>query len=152
MIRLATSRDDIALGQLMFDAIHAEPSPYSKAQRTAWLAEPNAGSGWSDRLAAQTVFVHVENVQITGFMTLDGEGYIDFAFVGHSARGQGVFRALYAATEALAHERGHPELSTHASLMAQGPFSKMGFEIVHREVVERHGQALERAYMRKPLS
>jgi putative acetyltransferase len=49
-MRWAEPQDYDALGQLMFEAIHSAPSPYSEAERNAWRVEPYAGPDWHVRL------------------------------------------------------------------------------------------------------
>ncbi|MFZ5964953.1 GNAT family N-acetyltransferase [Thalassococcus sp. BH17M4-6] len=151
-LRPAMPADFAALGQVMFDAIRTGPCPYSEAQRAAWCPEPPGGDGWDDRLAQQALVMLVEDAAgPAGFMTLRGDGYIDLAFLLPRARGQGQFRQLFTAVEAKALDLGMAKLETHASLMAEAPFAKMGFAVVTREEVERAGQRLRRAQMRKPL-
>lgn len=146
MIRWANPAEYDALGRVMYDAIRQGRSPYTPAQRRAWLPAPNAGPGWAARLAAQRVAV-AEG--LTGFMTLDDFGQIDLAFILPGARGKGLFRALLGALEFVATT---PRLTTHASLAAIGPFAAMGFSELRRESVVRAGETLGRALMEKQLN
>lgn len=147
----AMAADYNALGQVMFDAVRHSASPYTKAQREAWVPEPRTGPEWEARLAAQTVLVATQGDEIVGFMSLAVEGYIDLAFIRPAAQGQGLFRRLYDQIEALARERGEPRLWTHASLMAQPAFAAMGFLVNKPETVEVRGQFLDRFAMEKSL-
>lgn len=149
-LRRATVADADALGRVMFNAIHEGPSPYTEAQRLAWLPAPNSGAGWADRLAAQHV-VLAEADMMTGFMTLAPSGEIDLAFILPQARGQGLFARLLARIEAQARETGLTRLTTHASLMAQPAFARCGFVVDGHETVARNGQKLARAAMSKSL-
>ena len=149
-LRTATAADADALGIVMFRAIHEGPSPYTQAQRKAWLAQPNGGPDWSARLAAQYV-VLAEPDAITGFMTMTPEGYIDLAYILPVARGQGLFSALLSRITDEARKNGLTRLSTHASLMAQPAFARYGFEIDHHETVTRNGETLARAAMSIPV-
>ncbi len=150
-IRLATAADHAALGQVMFDAVGHSASPYTPAQRAAWVPEARSGPEWDARLAAQAVLVATQGDEIVGFMSLAAEGYIDFAYIRPAAQGQGLFRRLYDQIEALARERGEPCLTTHASLMAQPAFAAMGFVTTQPETVEVRGQSLDRFAMEKWL-
>lgn len=150
--RLATAADHAALGQVMFDAVRHSTSPYTPAQREAWVPEPRSGPEWDARLAAQTVLVATQGDEIVGFMSLAAEGYIDLAFIRPAAQGQGLFRRLYDQIEALARERGELRLATHASLMAQPAFAALGFVTTLPETVEVRGQSLDRFAMEKSLS
>ncbi|QFT57950.1 putative N-acetyltransferase YafP [Sulfitobacter sp. THAF37] len=148
--RQENGTDDAALGQLMFDAIHRGPSLYSEAERRAWLPAPNSGPDWTERLEAQRVWVALEAHAPAGFISLEGEDYINLAFVAPAAQGRGVFRALYGSVEAAA--QGQRRLWTHASLMAQPAFLAVGFHVIRHETVARAGEALRRAEMEKPLT
>jgi len=140
-----------ALGQLMFDAIHSEPSPYSEAERMAWRAEPYAGPDWHARLSAQHVLIAEEDGRPVGFLTLTPGGYVDLGYLLPEARGRGWFRNLYAALEGIARETGETRLLTHASLAAEGPFKAVGFHVTERETVSIGDQSLRRAAMEKRL-
>jgi putative acetyltransferase len=150
IIRRAVCGDFDALGRVMFDAVHADPSPYSPAQRDAWLAAPLSGADWQARLAGQYGVV-AEQDTLTGFMTLRPDGYIDLAFVLPVARGTGLFRKLYAPIEGQAKTLGLGRLWTDASLMAQPAFAALGFGVLQHEVIEHGGQPLARARMEKRL-
>lgn len=151
IIRTATKAESDAIGIVMFDAIHAEQSPYSSAQRQAWLAAPYAGADWQARLASQFSVVADSGESLVGFMTLRPDGYIDLAFVLPVARGAGLFRRLYAPIEARAKTLNLGRVWTDASLMAQPAFAAVGFRVMQHEVVTRAGQQLTRATMAKPL-
>jgi len=151
-LRWATATDYDALGQLMFTAIHAPPSPYSEAERMAWRAEPYAGPDWHARLAEQHVLIAEDNGEAVGFLTLIPGGYVDLGYILPKARGRGWFRKLYETLEHKARELGELRLHTHASLAAEGPFKAVGFHVTERETVTLNGQSLRRAAMEKPLS
>ncbi|UWR22743.1 GNAT family N-acetyltransferase [Sulfitobacter sp. S190] len=138
------------MGQVMYDAIHAEPSPYTEAERRAWLAKPPAAAEWHARLARQSVWYASDAEGPAGFMTLEGS-YLDFAYVVARGRGTGVFRALYRCVEDHARRGGQPAIRTHASLMAQPAFAAVGFAVLRHEAVPRAGQFLRRAEMEKKL-
>ncbi|MGO4852573.1 GNAT family N-acetyltransferase [Phaeovulum sp. W22_SRMD_FR3] len=152
VLRRAVAADADGLAQVMFRAIHAAPSPYTKAERAAWLPQPHAGPDWAARLAAQTVVVAQGRAGILGFLSLDTEGYVDLAFILPEARGSGLFRALHSQIEAEAWAAGLPRLYTHASLMAEPAFRACGYRLLEREGVARGDQVLRRALMEKPLA
>lgn len=151
MIRTATPSDYDALGAVMFTAIRTGPSPYTDAQRRVWNSAPHAGAGWHAKLAAQFVVIAKTNADLTGFMTMRPDGYLDLAYIVPAARGSGLFRALYAAVEAQAKTLGLHHIWVHASLMAQAPFAAMGFQVVQHEQITRNGETLTRAQMEKWL-
>lgn len=151
-MRLGNARDHDALGELMFEAVRNGPSPYTEAQRAAWVPEPRSGAGWSERLSAQTIILDEHGGTIRGFMTLRDDGYIDFAYIRPDCRGAGLFRKLFDEVRRIAVARGDERLWVHASLMAQPAFSAMGFGIVRRETVKIGDQALDRFEMEMTLT
>lgn len=150
-MRWADKTDYDRLGELMFEAIHAEPSPYSAAERRAWRSEPYAGSGWHERLSSQRVLIAEENGVPVGFLTLKPGGYVDLGYILPQARGRGWFRKLAERIETEARAMGETRLHTHASLAAEGPFKALGFIVTEREVVDLGGQSLRRSAMEKSL-
>lgn len=151
MIRPASPDDYNRLGRVMFHAVRNGTSPYTDAQRVAWMPKVNAGPDWAARLARHHIVVAEWDETIVGFMSVDAQGYIDLAFILPQARGQGVFTLLLDAVTKQATGNGLSELRTHASLMAQLAFARHGFKTVHHEIVERAGQNLQRAEMCKSI-
>lgn len=150
--RWASPHDYDALGQVMFDAIHAEPSPYSEAERAAWRAEPYVGADWHARLASKHVLVGQDGDGAPiGFLTVEPGGYIDLGYILPRARGRGWFRKLFGGIEAKARAMGETRLHTHASLAAEGPFTSVGFHVIEHEVIAQNGQSLRRSAMEKHL-
>jgi putative acetyltransferase len=150
-MRWAELKDYDVLGQLMFDAIHSDPSPYSAAERSAWRDAPYAGRDWHARLARKRVLIAEEDGTSVGFLTIESGGYIDLGYILPRARGRGWFRQLFDKIEQEAHTRGETRLHTHASLAAEGPFKSVGFHVTERETVALNGQELRRAAMEKAL-
>lgn len=150
-MRWADPKDYDELGRIMFAAIHAEPSPYSESERRAWRAEPYRGAAWHKRLSEKHVLVAEEGGKPVGFLTIEPGGYIDLGYLLPEARAKGWFRRLYERIEKEARAMGETELSTHASLAAEGPFKAMGFVVTERETVSLAGERLRRAAMVKVL-
>lgn len=147
----ATPTDYDALAEVMFDAVRNGRSLYTEAQRTAWVPERRGGAEWEARLTRQDIAVARDNGCITGFMSLEPGGYIDFAYIRPEAQGTGLFRRLFAQIEALARARNEPRLWTHASLMAQPAFAAVGFTVVEHEVVDIGPESFQRARMERAL-
>ena len=149
----ATQADHSTLADVMYDAVRNGPSKYSEAQRAAWVPERRSGDAWDERLARQDV-IQARNGEgeTLGFMSLDAEGYIDFAYIRPAAQGSGQFRRMFDAIEQKARDTGERRLWVHASLMAQPAFAKMGFTVVEQEVVHIGDQSFERAEMEKVLT
>lgn len=151
IIRAAVAADYDALGSLMFEAIHDGPSKYTPAQSRAWAPAPRHGPDWAERLSGHHIFVAEQAGALTGFMSIEPSGYVDFAYIRPAAQGSGLFRQLFSHVSDWAVEHGATELSTHASLMAQPAFAAMGFVIDVHETAEVAGEALSRARMIKTL-
>ena len=153
MLRWADpDQDAAALSQVFFDAVRDGPSPYTQAQRMAWMPQAPAPEVFADRLRAQHVVLAEAKGTVVGFMTLAEDGYLDLAYILPSHRGSGLFGMLYRKLEAAARELGIARLHTHASLMAQPAFRKVGFLTIQNETVERAGEHLQRAEMEKHLT
>ena len=152
-LRSAAPSDFDALGQLMFECVRVGDSPYTEAQRQAWVPEPRNGPEWTQRLGRQFIIIAEGETGPHGFMSLlEAEGYIDFAYVLPQARGQGLFRKLYQQIEQRAANAGAERLQVHASLMAEPAFGAMGFKIVTPEEVAIGDQHLKRFLMEKSLN
>lgn len=150
-IRRVGADDYGAIADVMFDAVRHGRSNYSEEQRKAWVPHLRTGPDWIARLNSQSIFVAELSGQISGFMSLADNGYIDFAFIRPSAQGTGMFRRLYQAIEDLAIQTDETRLSVHASLMAQPAFTAVGFRTKEKETVEINGQLLQRFEMEKQL-
>ncbi|MCV3271637.1 GNAT family N-acetyltransferase [Roseobacter sinensis] len=151
MIRWAAPQDAEALGQVFYSAVRDGPSPYTEAQRAAWVRDVPSGPRWAARLTPLRIAVAEVDGTVAGFMSIESGGYIDLAFIRPAHRGAGLFRQLAARVEDHARSKGEPLLWTHASLMAQPAFRAVGFSTIHHERVERHGEHLDRARMEKRL-
>ncbi len=152
LYRRAASTDYTRLGRIMYDAVRLGPSPYTEAQRKAWMAEPRKGAEWNDRLSEQTIYVAEQDQMIVGFMALKNNDYVDFAYILSEARGNGVFRALYERIERRVKQSGRSKITTHASQLAMPAFAAMGFELDYLETVKVADEKLDRFHMMKTLS
>lgn len=150
--RWASAAEGDLLGGIMFDAVRNGPSPYTEAQRAAWTPDPPSGPQWAARLRDQDIIVAEQDGKAVGFVTLAEGGYVDFAFIRPEAQHSGLFRALITHVESRAVEKGEPLLWTHASLMAEPAFARLGFTVRKRERVRIGDQDLDRCEMVKPLA
>ncbi|MFC4293280.1 GNAT family N-acetyltransferase [Sphingorhabdus arenilitoris] len=140
----------------MYDAVHALPSPYSEAQRRAWMPEPRQGDEWNARLCRQHIVIADIAGHTAGFMSLEPQddaslGYVDFAYILPQYRGQGIFAALYGWIEARALGAGITRLTTHASLAARPAFEREGFTVTQEETVTIGAEQLRRFAMTKKI-
>ena len=147
----ATPADHAALADVIFDAVRYGPSKYTEAQRVAWVPERRSGPEWDARLAAKDIAIGRDGTHITGLMSIEPGGYIDFAFIRPEAQGTGLFRALFDVVEAHARAVQEPRLWVHASLMAEPAFAAVGFAVTERQIVQIGGPDFKRALMEKTL-
>ena len=150
--RWATASDYTELGRVMYAAIHsAADSPYTQAQRNAWLNKPPQGDLWNRRLSQQDIIVAETNDRLVGFISLADADYLDFAYILPDCRGMGLFRQLYERLEKRAYERGQDRIWVHASLKAAPAFDAMGYKRLKSESIHRGGEYLDRFEMEKKL-
>ena len=147
----STPTDHAELADVMFDAVRNGPSKYTDVQRAAWVPERRRGVEWESRLAAKDIAIGRDGDRIVGFMSIEGGGYIDFAFIRPDAQGSGQFRRLFELVEARARAANEARLWVHASLMAQPAFAAVGFSVVEHQNVQIGDQDFQRAMMEKPL-
>jgi putative acetyltransferase len=147
----ATPTDNAELADVMFDAVRNGPSKYTQAQRAAWVPERRSGAEWETRLVAKDIAIGLDGIRILGFMSIEGGGYIDFAFIRPEAQGSGLFRRLFGMVQERARAADDARLWVHASLMAQPAFAAVGFSVVEHQIVQIGDQLFQRAMMEKPL-
>ncbi|WP_226779175.1 GNAT family N-acetyltransferase [Oceaniglobus trochenteri] len=133
-------------------AIHAGTSPhYDAAQRAAWAGSGPMGDAWHSRLAAMHTTVAQQAGGIVGFMSLRGDGYLDFAFVHPDLRRSGLAVRLLDRTLEQARRLGLRHLTTDASHLARRFFLKHGWHEVAAQQVQRDGVMLENFRMARSL-
>jgi putative acetyltransferase len=149
--RWATPEDAADLADVFFASVREGPSPYTEAQRSAWLPARPDLCAFGARLAPMRVALAGRTDELVGFLALTPAGYVELAYIRARARGQGIFRCLYDMIEGAACDINLPRLWTHASLTAQPAFRAMGFSVIQHETVGRAGEWLARAEMEKQL-
>lgn len=87
------------IGKVFFDAIRDGAPAYDAAQRAAWAPEPRSGQAWHERLAKQLIWGAFDRDKLVGFMTLENDDYVDFAYILAGYQGQGLFPRLFAPVE-----------------------------------------------------
>ncbi len=147
----ATPTDNDELADVMFDAVRNGPSKYTQAQRAVWVPERRSGAEWETRLVAKDIAIGLDGIRILGFMSIEGGGYIDFAFIRPEAQGSGLFRRLFGMVQERARAAHEARLWVHASLMAQPAFAAVGFSVVEHQIVQIGDSDFKRALMEKPL-
>jgi len=74
-LRWATEADLDPLGDVMFAAVREGESPYTEAQRQAWVPEPRGGSEWRSRLLSQDIIVAEAEGQLLFMSLAEGGGF-----------------------------------------------------------------------------
>ncbi|MDJ1017282.1 MAG: GNAT family N-acetyltransferase [Paracoccaceae bacterium] len=148
MIRRWTRDDAVECYDVYLEAVRNGASEhYNRAQRLAWAPSDEPPESWSARLEVARVWVSEDAQGMTGFISLDDEGYLDLFFVAPRARGDGTAASLYAELLAEAEAQGLKTLRTHASLYLRPFLEKRGWTVVQSEEVERSGVTLRRFEM-----
>ena len=139
------------LREIAVSAISDIREHYSEAQKAAWISALPCPEDWLNILRRQSVFPRLRNNNVVGFMSLTGDGLIDYAFIRPDSQGQGLFKEIYEELESFAIEAQMPILWTNASLVAEPAFKSVGFTAIEKQRVERSGIHLDRAKMKKML-
>lgn len=150
--RWATPDDSDVLADIMFDAVRYGESRYTEEQRRAWVPVRRNGQAWRARLEQQEIVIAEQGGKAVGFMSLADGGYVDFAYIRPEAQHTGLFRQLLQHVVTRANDRGERLLWTHASLMAEPAFAKLGFTIRTRERVQIGEQNFDRCEMEMRLA
>ncbi|MGX5665861.1 GNAT family N-acetyltransferase [Rhizobium daejeonense] len=122
---------------------------YTPTQIDAWARADR--DVWSIRRANRPTWVAEIGGVVAGFSDLEADGHIDMMFVHPEFGGRGVATALIEAVEAHARASGQTGLHSEVSITARPFFERMGFVVIERETVHRHGQSLDRFTMAKSL-
>ena len=101
---------------------------YSPAELADWLPDDTYPDGYADWLAGKITFVAGDGDQITGFMMMHHDGYLDLAFVLARCRRTGLAALLYTEILAEARRLGLPRLTVKASRLAERFFARAGWQ------------------------
>ena len=120
---------------------------YSETERAAWAPSPHANWERPDRLLDQWCYVAETDDQMTGFMSMDTEGYLDMAFVIPEVMGDGTAAALYDVILARAKSAALPRLTVRASHQSRQFLAKRGWQVDQFERYEADGQIYDQFHM-----
>lgn len=152
-IRAYGEADAPVLAELVHAAVHeGAKDHYTEAQRKAWSPAPKDPAELHARLSPQSVFVARDGLGVCGFMTLEGDGHLDMAFVHPRVQGQGVTGLLIEALLAEAAARGMERLHTEASHLFRRFLERRGWTLLASQQVECRGVVLENHRMVLQLS
>ncbi|MHC9234980.1 GNAT family N-acetyltransferase [Pseudooceanicola sp. 502str34] len=151
-LRALTPDDAGAAAALFFRAVReGTVAHYDAAQRAAWAPAPPDPEDWRRRFAAQFGVTAWEGETLAGFVTMEGTGHLDLAFVAPEWMGRGLAARLYGALEAEARARGLPRLTSEASHLARPFLLRQGWQVIAAQQIERRGVMLENFRMEKRL-
>ncbi|MDB5847743.1 MAG: family N-acetyltransferase [Rhodoferax sp.] len=152
-IRAFRTGDEAALRDVFFSSVHTVACRnYTAVQLAAWAPVTYDQNAWAERLRANRPFVAEAGGAAVGFADLQDSGYIDQFFVAGSHAGRGVGGALMACLLQAALARSLEALWANVSLRAEPFFTRHGFVVEVRQVVERQGVPLRNARMRRRLA
>ncbi|EEA93365.1 GNAT family N-acetyltransferase [Pseudovibrio sp. JE062] len=153
MIRPLEITDAPHCAQIYYDAIMIGAKDYyTTEQLNAWAGPQPNPEGWTKNLDGMTGFVAIKEDAVIGFMTIDMEGYIKFAFVSPFESRNGVATAIYNALLNWAIERNISALSSDISLAAKPFFLRQDWQVVRQQAPVCRGITLTNFHMTKALT
>lgn len=102
-------------------------SRYSAEELRDWVPDPAMPDDWGDWLAGHITLVAEDGDQITGFMMVERDGYLNMAFVLPEVMGKGTADRLYAGILAAVQGLGLARLTVFASRHARRFFARHGW-------------------------
>ncbi|MEM6709206.1 MAG: GNAT family N-acetyltransferase [Pseudomonadota bacterium] len=141
-----------AIAELFHQSVHeGARRNYSATERAAWSPQRLPAEIWAERLALEFCWVADTPEQLIGFMTLEEDGYLNYAYVAPGVQGTGVAQALYERLEAHARKHAIQRLFCEASFLAQRLFLRQGWTTLEEQRVPRRGVVLTNFRMEKHL-
>lgn len=148
--------DLAAVVGLFHRAVHISAAgDYTPEQLAAWAPDPPDLATWSARLASGETLVAETEGQILGFIRVahdDGStALVDLLYVAPEVQRRGVATALLERAREWGRRQQLAALVADVSITARPFMERHGFSVVAEQLVERHGAALRRFRMRRPL-
>ncbi len=130
-IRTATTFDILELQQLYKNTIlSVNRKDYSAEEVEDWASCGDREERWLELFAEQHCLVaENESLQIVGFASINGAGYLHSMFVHKDFQHQGVAGLLYRTLEHYAVEKGVHIITSEVSITAKPFFEKQGFTV-----------------------
>ena len=129
-IRTATPSDLPELLRLFEDTVRTVAArDYQPEQIAKWASSAQNPERWAAKMTEQVFWVTEETGEITGFISLATDGYIDFLYVHKDHQGKGLASRLLETVEAYAKRKGISQLYSDVSLTARPFFLRKGFVI-----------------------
>ena len=150
-LRPARPGDGPAAWAVLRRAVHeGAAGAYGPAALSVW-APPDPPAGWEGGLLAARTVIGARRGRMRGFMTLGGDGHLDYVYVLPEEMGGDLAPRLLAAIEAAARARALPVLTTEASHLARRFLEKHGWRMLSRQDVIRAGVAVTNFRMERSL-
>lgn len=144
--------DADAVINVFFNAIYEVGSLfYTPEQIQAWAPKPIDTQYWQKRFEQIPPYVALKDNKIVGFMSLEHDGHIHWAYSHPQFSRQGIATMLLNFISNKAKVNGIEQLYTEASYIAQPFFSKNGFLTTAKNTIERNGQTLINFSMNKSI-
>lgn len=147
-VRRYRPTDRAAMALVYYRAImQGSAAFYSDAERTAWAGSPEPDYKKPDKLLDQWCYVAEEDGQMTGFMSMDTNGYLDMAFVIPEVMGQGTADLLYTALISHAKAAGVSAFTVLASHQSNRFLTRRGWQVDQFERYAADGQVYDLFHM-----
>lgn len=130
-IRTATITDIPELKELFQKTIlTVNRKDYSLEETEDWASCGNDSARWPELLEEQHCIVaENENKTITGFASINADGYLHMMFVHKDFQHQGIGTLLYRSLEKYAEEKGAAKITSEVSITAKPFFERSGFRV-----------------------
>src|SRR5262249_33082261 len=118
----------------------------------AWAAPTYDDARSYARFRNGLTLVAEDDLGVVAFGQIHPPDHVNYLYCRGRGRGKGYATAILLELEAEARREGVCVLTTEASLAARHFFSKHGFRVVERELIQTGGEALPRFRMKKALT
>ena len=150
-IRRATTDDLDQILELFTNTVkHINAKDYAPEQIAVWSKAKDRNI-WLDKLQTQTFFVAISHDEVTGFSSIDPEGYLDFMYVHKDHQRKGIAQALLSEIEKQAEKYKVDRIWASVSITAQPFFQKHGYRHYEDEHKLVGGVPFKNALMEKVL-
>jgi len=145
MIRKYQPGDELAIGQIYYDAVHQLTcDDYSEEQRHAWATpfetdDPARAEKWRRRCELKQPRVAIVDGEIAGFIEFEEDGHIDCTYASPAHAGQGHMSAIMKQIFTEARQSNLIRLYAEVSITARPFFKRHGFCVVRDNPHEVRG-------------
>lgn len=144
IIRRYRPGDETSIAEIFSNAIHQIACEfYTPEQCLAWSPRSHNYEYWKHRCKEKRPFVTTVGRDLSGFLELDPDGYIDCAYVNPKYRRLGIMRRMAEHAISAGFETGLGRVYVDASLCAKPLFEKLGFTLLEKRLVKLGAQELQ---------